>query len=119
MASTTAVGQGAAVSDRHAAYRKGQLFFVSSLALVTAGMANALRANTASDLQRLYFDPIDKAHSATMVANILGVPFLGFALTIALVSPLLDVMGMRMFLPLAGLFIGGGSLLMVFADHFS
>jgi len=118
MASSTAVGQNAAV-DRHAAYRKGQLFFVSSLALVTAGMANALRANTASDLQRIYFDPIDKAHSASMIANILGVPFLGFALTIALVSPLLDIIGMRAFLPLAGLFLGGGSLLMVFADQLS
>jgi hypothetical protein len=119
MASATALGQDSTAHDRHAAYKKGQLFFVSSLALVTAGMASALRANTASDLQRLFFDPIDPANSATMIANILGVPFLGFALTIALVSPLLDIVGMRAFLPLAGLFLGGGSLLMVFAEHFA
>ena len=86
--------------DRHSAYRKGRLFLVSSLALATAGISASLRANTAADLQRVFFDPIDRAHSAEMIANILGVPFLGFALTIAIGSPLLDYIGMRLLLPL-------------------
>jgi hypothetical protein len=88
---------------------------VSSLALCTAGIANAIRADTASDLQRVFLDPIDKAHSAEMIASVLGVPFLGFAITIAVSSPLLDVIGMGFLLPLSGLLISLGMLLMAFA----
>lgn len=95
------------------------LLWVSSLAMVTIGIASALRASAASDLQRTFFDPIDPAHSAALTAGVLGVPFLGFALTIALGSPLLDVLGMRIFLPTSGLFIAIGSLVMVFAGNFA
>jgi len=88
-------------------YNKTRLFLVSSLAICTAGIANAIRANTASDLQRTFLDPIDKAHSAEMIASVLGVPFLGFAITIAISSPLLDVIGMGFLLPLAGILMSG------------
>jgi hypothetical protein len=80
------VETGAAAGDRHSAYNKRRLFFVSALALTTAGINASLRANTAADLQRIFLDPIDAVHSATMIAGILGVPFLGFALTIAIGS---------------------------------
>ncbi len=103
--------------DRHSTYQKGRLFLVSCLALATAGISAALRANTATDLQRVFFDPIDRAHSAEMIANILGVPFLGFALTIAIGSPLLDYIGMRLLLPLSGVCFAVGMLLMVFATN--
>jgi len=58
--------------DRHAAYNKPRLFLVSVLALFTAGLAASLRANVATDLQRIFFDPIDKAHSAEMVGSVLA-----------------------------------------------
>lgn len=106
----------APVADRHVDYRKGRLLLVSSLALATAGICASLRANTAVDLQRVFFDPIDRAHSAEMIANILGVPFLGFALTIAIGSPLLDYIGMSLLLPLSGVCFSVGMLLMVFAS---
>ena len=60
----------------------------------------------------MFFDPIDKAHSAEMIANVLGVPFLGFALTIAIGSPLLDYIGMGLLLPLSGVCFTVGR-----ADH--
>jgi MFS family permease len=101
--------------DRHAAYNKTRLFAVSALALATAGICAALRANTAGDLQRIFLDPLDKAHSAERIANILGVPFLGFALTIAIGSPLLDVIGMGLLLPLSGVLLSAGMLIMIFA----
>jgi MFS family permease len=107
----------APVADRHVDYRKGRLLLVSSLALATAGICASLRANTAVDLQRVFFDPIDRAHSAEMIANILGVPFLGFALTIAIGSPLLDYIGMSLLLPLSGVCFSIGMLLMVFASN--
>ncbi|MBV8846258.1 MAG: MFS transporter [Bryobacterales bacterium] len=98
-----------------ASYRRTRLFAAASVAIATAGIANALRANTASDIQRVFLDPIDKIHSAEMIAGILGVPFLAFAITIAVSSPLLDAIGMGLLLPLAGLLIPVGSLIMASA----
>jgi hypothetical protein len=80
-----------------------------------AGINAALRANTASDLQRVFLDPIDKAHSAEMIASVLGLPFLGFAVTIAIGSPMLDYIGMGLLLPLSGVFLSLGMLMMIFA----
>ena len=96
-------------------YARTRLFVVSSVALMMAGVGAALRANTAADLQRVFFDPIDKAHSAEMIASVLGLPFLGFALTIAIGSPLLDYIGMGLLLPMAGVCFSVGALMMMFA----
>jgi MFS family permease len=100
-----------------AIYPKARLFIVSSLALTMAGIGASLRANTASDLQRVFFDPIDKAHSGEMIASILGLPFLGFALTIAIGSPLLDYIGMGLLLPLSGICFATGAFIMLFAGQ--
>jgi MFS family permease len=102
--------------DRHAAYNKTRIFLVSVLALVTAGVAASLRADVASDLQRIFFDPIDKVHSAEMIGAVLGVPFLGFAFTIAIGSPLLDFIGAAVLLPLSGLCFIAGTLTILFAS---
>ena len=104
-------------SDREAAYNKTRLFLVASLGLATAGMANALRANAAADLQRVFFDPLDKVHSAERIASVLGAPFLGMAITIAIGSPLLDVVGMSLLLPIAGILMPAGMLIMAFAGN--
>jgi len=102
-------------ADPRVTTARTRLFIVSSLALMTAGIGASLRANTAVDLQRVFFDPIDKAHSAEMIANVLGLPFLGFALTIAIGSPLLDYIGMGLLLPMAGVCFTAGALIMMFA----
>jgi MFS family permease len=109
----------AAGPDRHAAYNKGRLFLVSIIALFTAGLAASLRANIAGDLQRVFLDPIDKAHSAEMLGAILGVAFLGFAFTIAIGSPLLDYIGMGLLLPLSGVCFIIGTLVFEFAGSIS
>lgn len=111
--------QVAAGKDRHAAYNKPRLFLVSVLALFTAGLAASLRANVAGDLQRIFFDPIDKAHSAEMIGAVLGVAFLGFAFTIAIGSPLLDAIGMAIMLPMSGVFFFAGTLIILFAANLS
>lgn len=107
------------VSAGRAAYPKTRLFVVSSLALAMAGIGASLRANTAGSLQTIFFDPIDKAHSAGMIAAVLGIPFLGFALTIAVGSPLLDYLGMRLLLPLSGFCFSAGAVIMIVADRIS
>ena len=103
----------------HAGYKTGRIYFVSALALCMAGINAAIRANTAGDLQRIFLDPLDPVHSAQMIAGVLGVPFLGFALTIAIGSPLLDYIGMRILLPLAGVCFSAGMLLILSAGHLS
>jgi hypothetical protein len=82
-----------------------------------SGIANALRANAAADLQHTFLDPIDKLHSAEMVGAVLGIPFLAFAITIAISSPLLDIIGMGLLLPLAAILVPVGMLLMGFAGE--
>src|SRR5512146_1110216 len=99
-------------------YDKARLFLVSTMALATAGVAYSIRADTAADLQRIFLDPINRAHSAEMIATILGVPFLAFAITIAIGSPLLDVIGMRVLLPLSPILLSAGMLMMAFAGNF-
>jgi len=89
--------------DRHADYNKTRLFFVSCLALTMAGINFSMRSNTAAELQKVFLDPIDPIHAAEMIATILGLPFLGFAFTIAIGSPLLDYIGMKLLLPLSGI----------------
>jgi MFS family permease len=103
------------IATERGSYAQTRLFIVSSLALTMAGIGASLRANTATDLQRVFFDPIDKAHSAEMIANVLGLPFLGFAATIAIGSPLLDYIGMGLLLPMAGVCFTAGALIMIFA----
>jgi len=102
--------------DRHAAYNKSRLFLVSVLALFTAGMAASLRANIAGDLERIFFQPIDRAHSAEMIGAVLGVAFLGFAFTIAIGSPLLDRIGMGLLLPMSAVCFMAGTLIILFAS---
>src|ERR1043166_9605538 len=106
----------AAGVDRHADYNKSRLFLVSIIALFTAGLGASIRASIASDLQRIFFDPIDKVHSAEMIGSILAVAFLGFAFTIALGSPLLDYIGMGIMLRLAGVCFIAGTLIILFAS---
>jgi fucose permease len=72
-----------------------------------------LRSNIADDLQRIFFDPIDKAHSAEMIGSVLGVPFLGYAITIAVGSPLLDAIGMGVLLPMSGVLFIIGTLIIL------
>ena len=98
-------------------YRKARLFLVSSLALTMAGVGSALRANTAGDLQRVFFDPIDSLHSAQMIGSALGVAFLGFAFTIAIGSPLLDKIGMGRLLGASGACFIMGTLIVIFAGN--
>jgi MFS family permease len=100
--------------DRHAAYNKSRLFLVSVIALFTAGLAASLRSAVATDIQRVFLDPIDPVRSETMIGSVLGVAFLGFAFTIAIGSPLLDKVGMSIMLPLSGVCFLVGTLLFLF-----
>src|SRR5262249_28321302 len=63
--------------DKHSEYNKPRMFFLSVVALLTAGVSFSMRTSIADDLKTIFFDPIDRAHSAEMLGSVLGVAFLG------------------------------------------
>ncbi len=104
-------------ADRHAEYSKSKLFLVSVLALATAGIGFSIRGDIGGALQSHFFDPIDKLHSAEMTASVLGIVFMGFAIAIAIGSPLLDYLGMGRLLGVSSLCFVIGNLVVIFADN--
>src|SRR3989442_1413900 len=103
--------------DKHAAYNKPRMFFLSVCALATAGLSFAMRSSIADDLKTTFFDPIDSVHSAARLGSVLGVAFLGFAFTIAIGSPLIDKIGMGRLLGMSGLCFIIGTLIIIFAGN--
>lgn len=103
--------------DRHAEYNKPKLFLLSVIALTTAGIGFSIRGDIGGALQGHFFDPIDRLHSAEMTASVLGIVFMGFAVAIAVGSPLLDYFGMGRMLGLSSVLFVVGNLVVVFADH--
>src|SRR5438094_8287855 len=100
----------------HAGYNKTKLFVRSVVALATAGIGFSIRGDLGGALQSHFFDPIDRLHSAEMTASVLGIVFMGFAVAIAIGSPLLDYLGMGRLLGLSSLCFVAGNLVAMFAD---
>jgi len=77
-----------------------KLGFVLNYALLAPSTHNtqpwlfSIRGDIGGALQADFFDPIDPIHSAEMTASVLGIVFMGFAMAIAVGSPLLDFLGM-------------------------
>ena len=103
-------------ADGHAGYNKTKLFLLSVVALSTAGIGFSIRGDLGGALQAHFFDPIDKLHSAEMTASVLGIVFMGFAVAIAIGSPLLDYLGMGRLLGLSSLCFVVGNCVVIFAD---
>ena len=103
-------------ANGHAGYNKTKLFVLSVVALATAGIGFSIRGDLGGALQSHFFDPIDKLHSAEMTASVLGIVFMGFAVAIAIGSPLLDYLGMGRLLGLSSLCFVAGNLVVIFAD---
>jgi MFS family permease len=110
---------GRQTADRHADYDKARLFRVSVIALMTAGIAASIRGNLAAVLQHQFLDPIDPIHSGQMIGTVLGMAFLGFALTIMIGSTLLDYLGMRLLLGLSSICFILGTLILICAAPLS
>ena len=76
-------------------YNRSAIFWICVLALVTAALSFSLRSGVAGAIQQGVFDPIDAAHSGELVATALGNSFLGFAISLLVISPFLDVFGAK------------------------
>ena len=90
-------------------YNKTKLFWLSVLALVTAGLAGSIRADIIPALKNQFFMSSTPEQAATMIGAVAGAAFLGFAISVFIGSPLCDYMGMGRLLALSSLlFLGGG-----------
>jgi len=91
------------------------LFVIGNLALFMIGLGFAVRANIAADIQTELFNPINLAQSASMVGEVLGATFTGFALTLLFGSALLDHIGMKAMLIFSaiGFIVGSAAVLLV------
>ena len=93
------------------------IYWICVLALFIAALANAVRAGAAGALKAALLDPIDAQHSGEMIGTVLGNSFLGFALSLLVISPLLDRIGARrVILFAAACFILGPALVLLAAQ---
>lgn len=89
------------------------IFWISVLALFTAALANAIRGGASEAMKAELFDPTAAARSGELIGSALGNAFLGFALSLLVISPLLDKIGAkRILLFAAASFIIGPVLIL-------
>ena len=90
------------------------IFWISVLALFTAALANAIRGGASEAMKQELFDPTAAARSGELIGYALGNAFLGFALSLLVISPLLDKIGAkRIIMFAAACFIVGPALILL------
>ncbi len=94
---------------------KTAIFWISVLALFTAALANAIRGGASDALKAELFDPTVAARSGEYIGSALGNAFLGFALSLLVISPLLDKIGAKRILLFAAASFIIGPILILFA----
>ncbi len=92
------------------------IYWICVLALFIAAFANAVRAGAAGAMKTALLDPIDAQHSGELIGSVLGSSFLGFAISLLVISPLLDRFGAkRVILFAAACYIIGPALVLLAA----
>jgi predicted MFS family arabinose efflux permease len=81
--------------QKAARYNNKAIFWISVLALFTAALANAIRGGASEAMKQELFDPTAAARSGELIGSALGNAFLGFAISLLLISPLLDKIGAK------------------------
>ena len=104
-------------TDSEHTYNRTALFWISVLALFTAATAFSLRIAASGAIKQALFDPVDMANSGRMIGDALGAAFLGFAASLLVASPILDLLGAKRVLLIASLTFILGPLLLVLAPH--
>jgi MFS family permease len=93
------------------------IYWICVLALFTAALSNSIRAGAANAIKTALLDPIDAQHSGEMIGAVLGSSFLGFALSLLVISPLLDRFGAKKVILFAAFcFIVGPALVLLAAS---
>jgi MFS family permease len=92
------------------------IYWICVLALFIAALSNSIRAGAAGAIKSALLDPIDAQHSGEMIGAVLGNSFLGFALSLLVICPLLDRIGVKRVMLLGAFcFIVGPGLVLLAA----
>ncbi|MBV1686692.1 MFS transporter [Novosphingobium sp. G106] len=94
-------------------YNRRSLFVICVLALFTAALSFSIRTGASGAIKAALFDPTVPMHSGEMIAAALGNSFLGFALSLLVISPLLDVIGAKRVILFASLCFILGPILII------
>lgn len=95
-------------------YNRRAIFWICVLALFTAALSFSIRTGASGAIKAALLDPAAPQHSGEMIAAALGNSFLGFALSLLVISPLLDVFGAkRVILFASGCYILGPVLILL------
>jgi MFS family permease len=103
-------------TSAHSSRNKTLLLVISCLAYATIGFHFSIRTSIAGDLETL-FAATDPVHAAELVGSALGIAFLGYGITILIISPLIDALGMGWLMKLSGALIAIGSVVVLMADQ--
>lgn len=96
------------------AYNRRAIFWICVLALFTAAISFSIRTGASGAIKAAILDPTVPLHSGEMIAAALGNSFLGFALSLLIISPFLDVFGAKRVILLASAcFIVGPILILI------
>lgn len=93
------------------------IFWISVLALFTAAVANAIRGGASEAMKAELFDPTVAARSGEYIGTALGNAFLGFAISLLLISPLLDKIGGKRIILFAAACFVVGPVLIIYAPQ--
>ena len=97
-------------------HNRRAIFWICVLALFTAAISFSIRTGASGAIKSALLDPAVPLRSGEMIASALGNSFLGFALSLLVISPLLDVFGAkRIVLLAAACFIVGPILIILSA----
>jgi predicted MFS family arabinose efflux permease len=91
------------------------IFWISVLALFTAALANAIRGGASDAMKQELFDPTAAARSGELIGSALGNAFLGFAISLLVISPLLDKIGAKRIILFGAACFIVGPMLILFA----
>lgn len=101
-------------SNAQALGERKAIYWICVLALFIAALSNSVRVGASGALKAALLDPLDAEHSGEMLGTVLGSSFLGFALSLLVISPLLDRIGAkRIVLFAAFCFIAGPGLVLL------
>ncbi len=78
-----------------AAPNRSAIYWICVLALFTAALSNSVRVGVSGALKAALLDPLEPGRSGEMLGTVLGSSFLGFAISLLVISPLLDKIGAR------------------------
>ncbi|MBB5685969.1 MFS transporter [Sphingobium boeckii] len=76
-------------------HNRRAIFWICVLALFTAALSFSIRTGASGAIKAALLDSAVPLHSGEMIAAALGNSFLGFAVSLLIISPLLDVFGAK------------------------